>query len=117
VELMEMAGDLVPFERRHGYSSSAGLSLWLTKGRSRPSVNYQGRLYLSGESFSGQDDDPEVDGWTEHGYWEPTAKGGHDKVKQNRRKRIEEHPTLRHAVSIHKGSKAVAMLHLRHKQV
>jgi hypothetical protein len=32
-----------------------------------------------------------VDGWIERGYGEPAAKGGRDKAKVNKRKRIENH--------------------------
>jgi hypothetical protein len=66
--------------------------LKVAEGRS---ISYKGELFLGGDSFSAQDDDPEVDGWIERGYCEPTAKGGRDKVKQNRRKRIEEHRTAK----------------------
>jgi hypothetical protein len=54
--------------------------LKVAEGRS---ISYAGKLYLGGDSFTAQDDDPEVDGWVERGYCEPTAKSGRDKVKQN----------------------------------
>jgi hypothetical protein len=37
------------------------------------------------------DDDPEVDRYIELGYVEPTAKGGRDKAKANKRKAVESH--------------------------
>jgi hypothetical protein len=52
-------------------------------------VVYNGKHYFSGDTFSAADDDPEVDRYIERGYVEPTAKGGRDKAKANKRKAVE----------------------------
>jgi hypothetical protein len=54
-------------------------------------VVYKDKHYFAGDTFSADDDDPEVDRYIERGYVEPTAKGGRDRVKANKRKRIENH--------------------------
>jgi hypothetical protein len=54
-------------------------------------VVYNGKHYFAGDTFSADDDDPEVDRYIERGYVSPTAKGGRDKAKANRRKPIENH--------------------------
>jgi hypothetical protein len=54
-------------------------------------VVYAGKHYFAGDTFSADDDDPEVDRYIERGYVEPAAKGGRDKVKAKRRKQIESH--------------------------
>jgi hypothetical protein len=54
-------------------------------------VVYRGKHYFGGESFTADNDDAEVDGWIVRGYVEPTAKGGRDVARKNKRKAIENH--------------------------
>lgn len=47
--------------------------LKVAEGRS---ISYKGTLYFGGDSFSAEDDDPEVETWIERGYCEPTPRVG-----------------------------------------
>jgi hypothetical protein len=58
-------------------------------------VVYDGKHYFAGDTLSADDDDPEVDRYIERGYVSPTAKGGRDRAKANKRKAVESHYVAR----------------------